>query len=92
MLVRDLLKMEVDIDVCDNYDERCYIAFVGPVKLTSKGKRKFASVLKLPIKFGRDIVILNCTNAKEASLLQDLFYGAAGYITQEEYDELFGGD
>lgn len=89
MLVRDLLKEQIDIDVCDDYDERCWIAFCGPVKLTAKGKRVFASVLKLPIEFHNDIVILKCSDAKEASLLKKLFYGAAGYITQEEYDELF---
>lgn len=35
MTVRDLLPMHTDIDVCDDYDESCYIAFCGPMKLTA---------------------------------------------------------
>ena len=49
MKIREFIKMDIDIDVCDDYDERCYIAFCGPLELTEDGEREFKSVLDRPI-------------------------------------------
>lgn len=45
MKVRDLLPMEIDIDVYDDVCEDLGIAFCGPLKLTDEGVKKFAEVL-----------------------------------------------
>ena len=91
MKVRDLLKEEIDIDVYDDYDERCGIAFCGPCKLTAKGKRKFASIMDNEVKIYAplDIAVISCENEHEAQIAKYLFHGFAGFIPSEEWETLF---
>lgn len=91
MKVRDLLKEEIDIDVYDDYDERCGIAFCGPCKLTAKGKRKFAAIMDNEVKIDiiMDIAVISCENAHEAQIAKYLFHGFAGFIPSEEWETLF---
>ena len=49
MKVRDLLKMDIDIDVYDNVTEELAVAFCGPMELTEAGLRRFADVLEYPV-------------------------------------------
>ena len=45
MKVRELLKMDIDIDVYDNVTEELAVAFCGPMELTEAGIRRFGEVL-----------------------------------------------
>lgn len=89
MTVKELLREEVDVDVCDDYDESCYIAFCGPVYLTEYGEEKFASVLNCEVDYGEDTAVISVDTGKQLKLLCKLFYGAAGYVSEDEYRQLF---
>lgn len=84
-----------DIDFCDDYDERAYVAYCGN-HWTPEAEQKYARAFNLPVdeknfRFGSnyDIVIVKCENAKDAQALADLLYAMAGYIAEDEYDRLF---
>lgn len=91
MKVRDLLKEEIDIDVYDDYDERCGIAFCGPCELTAKGKRKFAAIMDNDVRIDviMDVAVISCENEHEAQIAKYLFHGFAGFIPSEEWETLF---
>lgn len=85
----------VDIDFCDDYDERAYVAYCGN-HWTPEAEEKYARAFNLTIdeessRFGSnyDIVIVHCETAKDAQALANLLYAMAGYIDEEEYDRLF---
>lgn len=101
MKVKDLLKMDIDIDVIDNYTEECYIAFCGPITLTPSAKRKFSRALNIECEvihdhgyFG-DFVTLKCDTGddeiaeKNVQACIDLFYSLAGFCSSEDYDKWF---
>ena len=92
MTVRDLIKEEIDIDVIDDYDERCWIAFCGPLKLKSKGEARFANVLDTKCQHHGNIITLHADTAKEAEELKVFFYSAAGYCSTKSWDEWFKED
>ena len=84
-----------DIDFCDDYDERAYVAYCGN-HWSPEAEEKYARAFNLPIdekasRFGSnyDIVIVKCENAKDAQALSNLLYAMAGYIAEDEYDRLF---
>lgn len=96
--ILDLFRLsEIDVDIYDDYDERCGIAYCGE-KLTKKAEEKYARALALPVaclfkeEFGLIAVSVHCENAEEADALKDLLEAAAGYIGAEEYDELFNDE
>lgn len=93
MTVLELLEAyENDFDVYDDYDERCACAYCG-TKLTEEGRKHYKRALSLNVYVfdGRSAVI-ECYTAKEAQALADLIYGAAGYISEEEYNKYFYDD
>ena len=49
MTIREFIKQEIDIDVCDNVYSNYYCAFCGPVHLTEEGEKYFADVLDYEI-------------------------------------------
>ena len=87
-----------DIDFCDDYDERAYVAYCGN-HFSDKALKKYADGFNLPIdeestnldgRNGYPIVIVHCEKAKDANALRDLLYSMAGYLeAEEEYDELY---
>ncbi len=85
-----------DIDFCDDYDERAYVAYCGN-HWSPKAEEKYARAFNLPVdekysRFGSnyDIVIVHCEDAKDAQALRNLLYSMAGYMeTEEEYNELY---
>ena len=94
MKIRDFIKMDIDIDVCDDYDERCYIAFCGPLKLTDEGIEEFGHVLDMSVEVPTadepyDTAILTAHNAGEAQELKRFFYSAAGYCPQGDWYDWF---
>lgn len=104
MTVRDLLSMSIDIDVCDDYDESCYIAYVGEgyYPLTDEGEKKFARALDVEVEMHDDIVILKTCgdnvwdedeesglSAKRTRACKNLFYSIAGYCLDSDYNKWF---
>lgn len=99
--LRELFTPEIheafgDIDIYDDYDERCAIAWCGEL-LTEKGLEHFDEVLDLPIAnidlnensfYGKHITV-NCVGATEARALKDLMESMAGYCTEDEWEEWF---
>lgn len=84
-----------DIDFCDDHDERANIAYCGN-HWSAKAEEKYAHAFALPIDEASTrlegkypIIIVHCETGKDASALADLLYAMAGYIDEEEYDELF---
>jgi len=84
-----------DIDFCDDYDERAYVAYCGN-HWSPDAEQEFERAFNLPVdeknsRFGSnyDIVIVHCETAKDAQALSDLLYAMAGYIGEKEYDRLF---
>lgn len=90
MKVRELLNMDVCIDVADDYDERLWIAFDGAISLTEIGMDVFREALDLKVKLttSSDALIL-CKNAKEAEVAKELFESLAGYCTEDEWELWF---
>lgn len=89
MTIKDLLREEIDIDVMDTYDERCWIAFCGPCKLKAKGEARFADILDLPIQHHGNVIALLTDSAIEAADCKELFYSHAGFCSQSTWDEWF---
>lgn len=87
-----------DIDFCDDYDERAYVAYCGN-NWTPEAEEKYARAFNLPVdeknsRFGSnyDIVIVHCATDMDAQALRDLLFAMAGYIAESEYDRLFPED
>jgi hypothetical protein len=96
MTVKDLINNYTgdDIDVCDDYDERCNIAFCTGYKLTEEGEKRFSKALDLEVELvdeygGYVVGIIHCENGKEATAAKELFYGLSGYISDEAFDKYF---
>lgn len=88
MTIRDLLNTEIDIDVCDDYDESCYVCFCGKQPLTDFGEEVFAPIMDIEVSMYGDMAILHCDESN-ISLVGYLFKGAAGMISSEEWHRLF---
>ena len=101
MRIRDLLKMEIDVDVYDDVCEELGIAFCGPCKLTKKGEDTFKDILDLQVDLvedriygGYECAVVNVDDEegiwqKKLKLAKLLFNGFAGYISDERWNELF---
>lgn len=98
MKVRDLMPMEIDIDVYDNVCDDIGIAFCGPMKLTEAGKQHFEEVLDYPVtlkKYSGDIVAIVIVDnpdkgwEKRLNKAKDFFYSLAGYCDADDYDKWF---
>ena len=90
MKIRDFIKQDIDIDVCDDYDESCYVAFCGAMGLTEEGEKKFADVLDFDISVYPDIAVINdVEDDEQVGKLGELFYSMAGYCSKDEWDRWF---
>lgn len=86
MKVRDLLSMDVCVDMAADYDERLWIAFDGPCRLTEIGEDVFEKALDLKVKFtGAIDAVVICKDEKEAEIARYLFESFAGYCTDDEW-------
>ena len=91
MRVRHLFDLlEVSVDVCDDYDERCYIGFDSGYELTEAGMARFADALDCPI-YGINgfAVTIHCPTAKEAEACRQLFFSVAGFCSEKNFDKWF---
>lgn len=99
MKVRDLIEMEIDIDVYDDVCDDIGIAFCGPLVLTEQGKEKFADVLDYPVKLhdcnGTLMAQVRIDDddekvwSKRLRKAKEFFYAAAGYCAADDYDKWF---
>ena len=94
--IRDLLLMDVDIDVYDNVCESLAIAFCGPMNLTEEGEEHFKDVLDLPVSIYTDdnVAIIDVDDSegvwqKKLKGAKELFYALAGYCSVTDYDTWF---
>lgn len=78
-----------DIDVYDDYDERCGCAYCPTTELTEEGEKKFALALSLNCSVYEENCIVECRNSKEAQAVADLFYSIAGYCSDEDWHRWF---
>lgn len=91
MTVKGLLQIPyVSVDVCDDYDERCYIAYESGYELTDAGMKRFAGALDVPIyKICNDCITLHCPTREEAQACKELFYSIAGFCSEKNFDKWF---
>lgn len=100
MKVKDLLTMDIDIDVVDDVCEELWIAFCGPLRLTPAGKKHFREVLAYDIELRTGslwgpLVIVNIDDPddsvwkKRLRKAKEFFYGCAGYVDSDAYDKWF---
>lgn len=101
MTIRDLIQMEIDIDVYDDVCEELSIAFCGPQLLTEEGEKEFADIMDYPVMInpysygGLPAAIVQIDDSDEAVWTSRLekakrfFDGAAGYCSCDDYDRWF---
>lgn len=99
MKVKDLLEMEIDVDVYDNVCEELAIAFCGAIKLTEEGRKHFANVLEYDVNilenpFLGQVAIVDVDDkgrhmAEKVRGAKELFYSLAGYCSSTDYDRWF---
>ena len=101
MKVRDLLPMEIDIDVYDDVCEELWIAYCGPMALTKAGKEHFAEVLDYELEYnpcsygGLPAYIVKVDDPDEKvwrdrlAKAKEFFEAAAGYCSVNDFESWF---
>lgn len=101
MTVKDLIQLEIDIDVYDDVCEALAIAFCGPLNLTDEGLKEFSEVLDYEIEinqhsYGDLPAAIVKVDDKEDSVwkrrlkkAKRFFEAAAGYCACSDYDRWF---
>ena len=90
-----LTGIDFDVDVCDDYIDDLDVAFCPPLALTDNGREAFKDILDLDVRVCKShsyaCVLLNDKeNCDELHrMLYDFLWGAAGYISDDEWNELF---
>ena len=96
--VKDLIKMNVDIDVYDNVTQEIVaISFVGPVRLTEEGRKYFKETLEYEVKlYEEGWASVKCNDQEpeikwlnKAKKAQEFFFACAGYCSAKNYDKWF---
>lgn len=92
--VRDLMSMDIDIDVVDDVTEELYIAFCGAYKLSPEAEEHFSEALNYDAEMLDDIVIIHVDAPGDEwkdrlAKAKELFYSLAGYCDAEDYDKWF---
>ena len=100
MTIRDLVRMEIDIDVYDDVCEELSIAFCGPQPLTPAGQEHFAGIMDYPVTIVNNgsstVAIVHVDDPDEAvwtarlAKAKEFFDSAAGYCPCSLYDKWFG--
>lgn len=93
MKVKDLIREDIDIDVIDDYDGRCWIAKCGAYKLTDAGEQMFHRVLDIKVNIEQvgtqKVSVLHCETEREANECKVFFLSLAGYCAADDYDRWF---
>lgn len=100
MTIKDLIQMEIDIDVYDDVCEELGIAFCGPQPLTPEGQKHFAGIMDYKVEFVNGgyghVAIVKIDDPDEAvwtarlRKAKEFFDSAAGYCPCDDYDRWFG--
>ena len=97
MKVKDLLPLDIDIDIANSVTDDLWPAFCGPQALTPEGTLEFADVLDMEI---TEIDAENAIAVVDVDAPGELwkhhfkrarifFCAAAGYCAAEDYDKWF---
>ena len=100
MKVRELIKLEEDIDVYDDVCEELAICFCGPMSLTPEGEKNFSEVLDYKVELiqdddivGKAIIKVDGNDGdnwkKRLKKAKEFFSAAAGYCSEENYSRWF---
>lgn len=95
MTIRDLISMDIDIDVYDDVSEELGIAFCGSIQLTLLGEKKFSEVMEYPVTIKNDIAIIRIDHIDEKvwkdrlHKAKEFFYAVAGYCSDSNYNKWF---
>lgn len=98
MTIRDLLAMNIDIDVYDADTDGIGIAYCGPTGLTAAGAEYFKDVLDYEVEFvdgtyAGDIAVVHIPdNVDYDEMLEkteELFGSLAGYCSESDWDNWF---
>ncbi len=98
--LRDLLPLELDIDVYNDVIDDLGIALCGPTKLTEKGEQEFKEALDLPVEildpdtpYQRVMVMIDDPDEaiwkRRRRILRKFLWSAAGYVDEELFNEWF---
>ena len=97
MKIKDLLSLEIDIDIANTVTDDLWPAFCGPLALTSEGAKEFADVLELNIteidtKSAVAVIQVDAPGElwKHNFIRAHKFFrAAAGYCAESEYSKWF---
>lgn len=99
MKVRELIRLDVDIDVANTVTDDLWPAFVGPQKLTPDGEADFADVLDFDVYLDKDYgmatVDVDAPGDEWKTKYihaRKFFCAMAGYCAEAEYDKWFAAD
>ena len=95
--VKELMGMEIDIDICDDYDNSLFIAFCGAMRIKPEGKKEWADVLKYDIELDSTYPVatlrVSVDSEKETerrlSRAKKFFYSLAGYCADKDFEKWF---
>ena len=105
MKLKELLKLDIDVDVSDDYadqfydGDRCFdsiIAFVGPCKLTEAGQERYKNIMDLDVDVDESTAIVHIPENEDEKMeemekeVMLFFYAVAGYMSEDLYEEYFG--
>ena len=85
MKIRDIIKLEIDVDVEGNIA----IAFCGPLELTPEGIEHFSDVLDLDIEVGDTYAYVDPENSRLYDKAKEFFWSAAGYCSDSLWAKYF---
>ena len=104
MKLRELLKLDITVDVSDDYADQfedggrwfdSIIAFVGPCHLTEAGKEKYKNIMDLDVDVDESSAYVHIPENEDEKMEQLekevmlFFYAAAGYMSESLYEEYF---
>lgn len=102
MTIRDLISLEIDIDVYDDVCEELGIAFCGPQELTEEGKREFEDIMDYEVTINRNsygglpAAIIHIDDEEDSVWehrlvrVKKFFDSAAGYCSVSDFEKWFG--
>ena len=85
MKIRDMIKLEIDVDVMGNIA----IAFCGPLELTPEGIEHFSDILDLEVEVSNTEVYIDPSNSRLYDKAKEFFWSAAGYCSDSLWTKYF---
>ena len=93
MKIREMITMDIDVDVYDDVTDEVYCAFVGPTYMTKEGESHFAKVLDLEVELNDDCAIVLIDQYRDYASWEvavgEFFNAVAGYCPSDLWDAWF---